>query len=61
MASSFSWPLSTNTFTLWDRAKIGWWLLTQTRYTMGEVFAWLGYAIEARMDVQHWRRMGYIK
>lgn len=32
---TYSWPLSVSTFTLADKAKIAWWLLTSDRFTMG--------------------------
>jgi CDP-4-dehydro-6-deoxyglucose reductase, E1 len=45
MATTYRWPLSVSTFTLADKAKLAWWLLTSDRFTMGEKVA----AFEARM------------
>lgn len=32
---TYSWPLAVSPFTLSDRARIAWWVLSQDRYTMG--------------------------
>lgn len=34
--SPFRWPLSVSTFSVADKLRIAWWLLTTDRYTMGE-------------------------
>lgn len=31
----YAWPLADSPFTILDRAKISWWILSQDRYTMG--------------------------
>lgn len=39
MANPNYWPLATSPFTLWDKLKISWWIISQDRYTMGEKVA----------------------
>jgi CDP-6-deoxy-D-xylo-4-hexulose-3-dehydrase len=39
MTTPIKWPLAVSPFTVKDRLRIAWWLLTQDRYTMGEKVA----------------------
>lgn len=47
MSSSYSWPLSVDTFTLADKLKIAWWILTTKQYTMGAKVAAFEEAMSA--------------